>query len=160
MPLRLCLLIHELISKEKTFTNYLRAFAIWLLLMGAEVIHGTLRTMFLVPAIGDFKARQISVFTGSMVILTIAFFSIRWIRAKNSNHFLAIGFLWLFLTLTFEICLGRYIFGYSWQKIGEDYNLLQGGLLPLGLLILTLSPLIATRLHSLFLKNRGTNRPV
>jgi len=40
---------------------WLRALAIWLLLMTAEVIHGTLRTLFLAPRVGDFLARQIAV---------------------------------------------------------------------------------------------------
>jgi hypothetical protein len=38
----------------------LQAFAVWLVLMAAEVVHGTLHT----PLLGDFWARQVSVFTG------------------------------------------------------------------------------------------------
>jgi hypothetical protein len=48
-----------------------RALAVWLLIISAEVVHGTLRTLFLAPLIGDFHARQVSVFTGSAIILTI-----------------------------------------------------------------------------------------
>ena len=48
-----------------------RAFAIWLLLITAEVVHGIVRTLVLTPAVGDFRARQIGVFTGSLLILLI-----------------------------------------------------------------------------------------
>jgi hypothetical protein len=113
--------------------------------MGAEVIHGTLRTLFLAPFVGDFRARQISVFTGSIIILTIVFFTIRWIGARGKKSLLAIGLAWLCLTLIFEISLGHFVFGFSWQRLGEDYNLSRGGLLPFGLLVLALSPVIAAR---------------
>ena len=35
----------------------------------------------------------------------------------------------------------------SWQRIASDYNLLQGGLMPIGLLFLALSPLIAAKIR-------------
>jgi hypothetical protein len=55
--------------------------------------------------------------------------------------------VWLLLTLMLEIGLGRFIFGYSWARIGEDFNVLRGGLLSLGLLFLLLTPIIAARLR-------------
>jgi len=45
----------------------------------------------------------------------------------------------------FEIGLGRFVFAYSWEQIAADYNLLQGGLMPIGLVLLVLSPFIATK---------------
>jgi hypothetical protein len=56
--------------------------------------------------------------------------------------------MWLFLTLAFELFLGRTVFGYSWERLASDYNLLEGGLLPIGLLVLTFSPIIAARIRS------------
>jgi hypothetical protein len=37
----------------------------WIVLIGVEFIHGALRTIFLVPYVGEFHARQIGVFAGS-----------------------------------------------------------------------------------------------
>jgi hypothetical protein len=125
--------------------RWLRALIVWLLLMGAEVIHGTLRTLFLIPVVGDYKSRQIGVFTGSIIILAIAFLSIRWIGVRSTGSLLAIGFAWLCLTLIFEIGLGRFVFGHSWERLGEDFNIIEGGLLPIGLMVLLFSPLIAAR---------------
>ena len=50
-----------------------RAFAIWLLLMPAGSVHGTLRILLLARRIGDFRARQVAVLTGSALILAITF---------------------------------------------------------------------------------------
>lgn len=46
-----------------------RALAVWLVLRAAEVVHGALRALLLVPAVGDFRARQAGVFTGSPLVL-------------------------------------------------------------------------------------------
>jgi hypothetical protein len=45
------------------------------------------------------------------------------------------------------IVLRRFIFAYSWEQIAADYNLLNGGLMPIGLVLLTLSPLIAAKIR-------------
>jgi hypothetical protein len=127
----------------------LRSLAIWLLIISAEFVHGILRTLFLEPLIGDFQARQISVFVGSLIILTIAYFSVQWIRAKNIQSLIVVGLIWLILTLMYEISLGRFVFGFSWKKILSDYDISKGGLLPFGLIILTLSPLIAYKLRGM-----------
>ncbi len=126
--------------------RWLRAFVVWLMLMGAEVIHGILRALFLAPKVGDLRARQLGVFTGSLLILVIAYLSIGWVGVRNKS-LLAVGFAWLLLTLAFEIGFGHFVFGYSWERLASDYNLSKGGLLPVGLLVLFLSPLIAAKLR-------------
>jgi hypothetical protein len=78
----------------------------------------------------------------------VVFLFIRWIEARKTGTLIAVGIMWLFLTLVFEISLGHFVFGYSLERIGEDFTILKGGLLPLGLLILTLSPFIAARLRN------------
>ena len=66
---------------EGTAMFLLRAFAVWLVLMAAESVYGTLRTLLLAPRIGDFPARQASVITGSLLIVGIASLFIRWVQA-------------------------------------------------------------------------------
>ena len=123
-----------------------RALAVWVLVIVAETIHGIARTLLLAPRVGDFRARQVAVFTGSAIILGIATAFIRWISPPSTRATLAIGVLWLVLTLTFEVAFGRAT-GASWARIAEDYDLLRGGLLPIGMLVLALAPLIAVRLR-------------
>ena len=49
--------------------SWLRAFLVWLLIIAIESVHGTLRVLFLQPLVGDFRARQIAVFTGSLPLI-------------------------------------------------------------------------------------------
>jgi hypothetical protein len=126
---------------------FLRGIIVWVVFMFAEVLHGTARILWLEPLIGDVKARQISVFSGIAIILAIVFASIRWIGATRVAQLWGIGLIWLGLTVGFEIGLGRFAMGLSWERIASDYNLPQGGLMPLGLLVLSLSPIIAAKVR-------------
>jgi hypothetical protein len=87
------------------------------------------------------------VFTDSVLILAIACVFINWIRADTHGRLLTIGVLWVGLTLFFEVGLGRVVAGYSWERIASDYNMWRGGLLPLGMAVMLLSPLIASKLR-------------
>jgi hypothetical protein len=63
----------------------IRSLVIWLVLIGAETVHGILRAILLVPLVGEFRSNQIGVFTGSAIILVIAYFTIRWMdRSQRS----------------------------------------------------------------------------
>jgi hypothetical protein len=127
----------------------LRAVVVWVMFILAEILNGVLRTLFLAPAVGDFRARQIAVIPGSIAILAISLLTIRWIGARRRGELIAVGFLWLALTLVFEIALGFFVFDYSWQRILSDYNVFNGGMLPVGLLVMTLAPLVSAKARRL-----------
>ena len=124
-----------------------RSLTIWLVLIVAEIAHGILRAIVLVPIVGEFRSNQIGVFTGSVIILLIAYFTIRWIGAKRPKETLLVGFIWLVLTMAFEVLFGRLVMGLDWEKIFAGYSIAQGGLMPLGLLLLLFSPMIALKLR-------------
>ncbi|MEP7304371.1 MAG: hypothetical protein ABJA98_02525 [Acidobacteriota bacterium] len=123
----------------------LRGIAVWCGIIVVEVLHGIARTMFLAPVVGDFRARQMAVFTGSVLILAVAAWCIRWIRPAHARDAVCVGIVWLILTLAFELSFGRYVVHATWSRIAADYDLLRGGLLPIGLLVLTAAPLIAAK---------------
>jgi hypothetical protein len=125
----------------------LKSIVIWLIFIVAESLNGTLRMLWLVPSLGDPWAHQISFVIGALLVLAIATLFVPWLRASRITELLNVGLLWLLLTLGFEICLGRFILGYSWERIAADYNLLNGGLMPIGLVLLALAPLIAAKVR-------------
>lgn len=125
----------------------LRAFVVWLVIIAVESVHGIFRTLLLVPMMGDFPARQFSVFTGSLLIFVVTLLLNKWIAAKSTRQLLIIGALWVVLTVLFEITLGRLVLDLSWGRITEDYDITRGGLLGFGLTFMALSPLLATMLQ-------------
>jgi hypothetical protein len=128
-----------------TLQLWRRVLSVWLLLMSAEFVHGLWRMKVLALWLGDFPARQVCVFTGSLLILLITYACIPWIPATKTRTLLGVGLGWLALTLAFELGFGRFGLHRSWEEIGSDFDMLHGGMLPIGLAVLTLSPLIAAR---------------
>jgi hypothetical protein len=76
--------------------------------------------------------------------------TIRWLDVSLVTELIQVGLLWVVLTAVFEICLGRFVLHYSWNQIAADYDVLHGGLMPFGFVLLALSPLIAARLRGIF----------
>jgi hypothetical protein len=99
-------------------------------LIAAEVVHGIARTVWLAPVVGDFHARQIAVFSGSLLIMLIVSVTIRWMRVPTKRLLFAIGLLWAVLTVGFESGFGRLVLDSSWNRLASDYDLPAGGLLP------------------------------
>jgi hypothetical protein len=125
-----------------------RALAIWLVMVVAESIHGTLRQLFLTPVVGDLPARQIGVPVGSAIVLAIAWLSIRWIGARRPLQQMSVGLAWVALTVAFEVGLGAAL-GYSLERILSDYDVSAGGFMGFGLLCMLLAPALAARARSL-----------
>ena len=74
-----------------------RTLVVWVVLMLAEIVHGTLREFYLKPLIGDFRARQVAVFTGSCLLFGITCWLVRCMRAEG--RLLLVGTAWVVLTV-------------------------------------------------------------
>lgn len=125
-----------------------RALLTWLLMIGAEIVHGVLRTMFLVPAVGTHRAGQIGVLIGSALVLAIAWLTRRWRNSASIGALFGIGALWAGLTVVFEFVFGYFVIGYSIAYIAGDFNPLAGRLMLLGLLVMGLAPIIIAKLQA------------
>jgi len=135
--------------KDEILPLIRRGAVLWLVIIGAEFLHGAARVVFLEPLAGDFRARQIGVFSGIAIILAISYLFIPKIRAVNNLQLLLVGWLWVALTASFEIAFGR-LLGLSWERILSDYDLTRGGLMGFGLAGMFFAPLIAAKLREKF----------
>jgi hypothetical protein len=130
----------------------LKSIAVWLIFILTESLNGTIRTLWLVPSLGDPLAHQFSFIIGMLIVLAIAMLFVHWLQASRVSQLLGVGVLWMGLTLAFEVVLGRVILGYTWEQITADYNVSQGGLMSFGLIWVALSPLIAAKMRGVFPK--------
>jgi len=94
--------------------------------MLAETLHGLWRVKALALWIGDATARDVSVFTGSLVILLITLACIGWIPARSARTLVLVGFTWMVLTIAYELALGRFALHLSWAEIASDFDLSHG----------------------------------
>lgn len=125
----------------------LRSLIVWLIFILIESLNGTVRILWLVPALGNGLAHQVSFAIGSLLILILSTAFVPWLRASWAQS-VSIGLLWAGLTLAFEVGLGRWVFDYSWGQIWADYDLARGGLMPLGLGLMALSPMLGRIIRS------------
>jgi hypothetical protein len=88
----------------------LRALLIWMLIALAEVGQGWLRIRLLNRRVGDRRARQLGVFTGSALFLFIAWLMFPWLGATTTVELLGVGAFWLGLMLAFDFGFGRLVF--------------------------------------------------
>lgn len=118
-----------------------RAAIVWMVFMLAETAHGALRELFIAPAIGGLRARQLGVFIGCVLVFIIAWLMARWLNARTRREQWLVGGFWVALTVIFEFALGRAL-GLTWGRILADYNPLQGGLMLLGLAFMFCTPML------------------
>lgn len=76
-----------------------RVVGIWLTLISVESIHGVIRRLFLEPQLGDLRARQVSVFTGAVLIILVFWFTLKWLGPQRPRRWLTFGLLRLALSL-------------------------------------------------------------
>ncbi len=133
-----------------------RGVVVWVILMVAEIGHGILRETYLKPLVGDFRARQVAVLTGSCLLFGITWGMVGWMRAGRRAW--AVGAMWVVLTVCFEVWAGRALAGRTWAEVGADFAVWRGGLLPLGLLVLGAAPAVAGRLRGGEIGDQGAVR--
>jgi hypothetical protein len=117
-----------------------RATAALLLLAGVETLHGIARVRFLNRRVGDRRARQIGVATGSVLVLAVAALTTGWIGVETTAQALAVGAWWCAGMLAFDVGLGRWTFRLPWNRILREFDPRQGGFLALGMLVVLVAP--------------------
>jgi hypothetical protein len=125
---------------------WLRATLVWMLIMLAETGHGVVREVFIAPAIGGLRARQLGVLVGCIIVFVIALLLARWMKAGSRRDQFRVGAYWVALTLVFEFALGRAM-GLSWTRLFSDYNPAHGGFMLLGLVFMFLTPWLTRKLR-------------
>jgi hypothetical protein len=127
----------------------LKALGIWFLMVIAAILNGTLRDNVVSKSIGNHLSLPLSGVTLSVAIFLIVYFTVAVFGTVTSRTYIAIGFLWLVITLIFEFGFGHYVAGKSWRELVQVFNVAKGNLFILVLVVTTLSPWLAAKLKSL-----------
>ncbi|MDQ3171761.1 MAG: hypothetical protein M3Q55_16625 [Acidobacteriota bacterium] len=120
-----------------------RASLVWLGIAVLAVANGGFRDVVLLPRFGDSAARAMSTLMLSVVILVVATATIGWISPRPQLDAWRIGVLWLSLTIAFEFLAGHYLFRVPWDRILADYNILNGRIWIVVLIVTLLAPAVA-----------------
>lgn len=114
------------------------------------MLHGIFRVRFLNPRVGDKAARRLGVFSGSFLLLLLAWLVSPWLNPTSSRvDALVAGSVWLSMLLALDVAVGRLIFRFRWKRILDDFNPAKGSLLPFGMAFAFFCPLLALLLRPL-----------
>lgn len=114
----------------------------WFAFIPVPIINGILRESWYKAKIGELGANIIgvTVLSSVWVLYTYLFFK-NQINEFSFGKLLLIGLIWLAMTLLFEFGMGFFA-GRSLEYMLADYNILNGRLWPVFLLVVFFSPFI------------------
>ena len=110
----------------------------WLAMVVLAILNATLRELFVVPAVGDYRAHVVS--TGTLLVALGVLVAVYFVLVPEHTpgERRAVGALWAGLTVAFELGFGRYVAGDSWASLVGQYDVTAGRvwvLVPLFLLV-------------------------
>ena len=113
-----------------------------LMIAFGEVLNGNIRVRILHKKFGKKRAKTISFMSGVIIIFTICWFTLPWIKPSGYKDCFLIGFIWLIIMMCLDIYFGRYVFKLQWTTIIDDFNPMKGNLLGVGMVFLFFCPTI------------------
>jgi len=123
---------------------YLRSALVWLSFGIVAFAMGALRQAVIAPRLGEQLAHQIGSVAVAAIIGTIA---VRFTRSLGPTleQALTIGLLWVAMSVAFEVGYFRFGVGAAWGRLIHDYNVFQGRLWLLVLLVQLVTPSLVVR---------------
>lgn len=98
----------------------------WLPMVPIAVANGVLRDLWYAKRISEPHAHQIST-VSALVLLGVYMWSVMRVwPAATSEQALAVGAMWLVMTLAFEFLFGHFVARQPWRRLLHDYNLFAG----------------------------------
>ena len=120
-----------------------RGLLVWCALLVLAVANGAVRETLITPRLGERAGHALSTLMLSAGILAVSWLTIGWLRPADPGGALALGGLWVALTLAFEFLAGHYAFKSPWSKLLADYNVLRGRIWILVVLTTGMAPWLA-----------------
>jgi hypothetical protein len=118
----------------------------WIPMVGIAIANGVLRQSWYGKHLSELAAHQISTLSGIILFGVYIWLLVRFWRPTSAGQAIAIGLLWLAMTIAFEFLFGHYVAGHSWQRLLHDYNLLAGRIWLLVLVWVAVAPYLFYRL--------------
>jgi hypothetical protein len=131
-------------NDHMTFIMHVIGF--FILVAASEMLNGIARTLFLNKRVGVVNAKRISLLPALALCLLICYYYVPFLRIRTDTGLLVLGIsLSLFMGL-FDILLAQFIVKARWDAILDDFNIVKGNLLGLGMVAMAFCPLLAARI--------------
>jgi hypothetical protein len=127
--------------------NYPQAFGLWLGFLAVAIAAGMGREILLTPALGPLAGRAVGTVLVGAIIFGLIYAFVGRLKGASPVSLLKLGLFWTMATVMFEFLVGHYAMGHSWESLLADYNVIQGRLWPLVLIVTLFGPLLARKLR-------------
>jgi hypothetical protein len=127
--------------------NYVRASCLWLGFLVVAVACGFIRERFLVPGFGPMGGRALGTLLVATIIFGMIYACLGKLMGASREALFKLGLGWTMATIMFEFLFGHYVMGHPWEALRADYNVFQGRLWPLVLLVTLFGPLWARKIR-------------
>ena len=127
--------------------NYVKASCLWLGFLVVAIACGIIRERFLVPGLGPLGGRALGTLMAGLIIFGLIYAYVGKLKGTTRVSLVKLGLFWTIATIGFEFLFGHYVMGLSWDSLWADYNVFQGRLWPLVLIVTLLGPLLAQKMR-------------
>jgi hypothetical protein len=124
----------------------MRAALVWLGIACLAVGNGLLRERIMSPILGREISLPLSGLTLSIIVFAAAYMTSGFTAARTKSSCLLIGTLWLLMTLAFEFLFGYFVAEKSWSELWAFFDIPNGNLFALVLLVSLLSPYVVAQI--------------
>jgi len=131
-------------------TILLKATGIWLVIVLAAILNGTFREKILAPVIGTSIALPLSGVSLAILVFIVSLVFVPFIGTSEPKMYIAIGLLWVVLTLSFEFIFGHFVAGKTWHEVMQVFNVKKGDLFIVVIFITAISPWFSAKVRGLF----------
>ncbi|WP_033396255.1 hypothetical protein [Thermodesulfatator atlanticus] len=119
---------------------------LWILIAIFAVLNGILREKLFVSLMGIKIALPLSGLTLSSIIATIVWFFLPKMGLSRRIDFILVGVLLVFFTLIFEFLFGYFVIGKNFSELLEVFDIKNGNLFLLVLLVIGFSPWVCAKI--------------
>lgn len=133
-------------ARNDHMTFIMHVMGLFILVAASEMLNGIARTVLLNKRVGVTKAKRIALLPALALCLLICYCYVPFLNVRTDLGLLVLGAaLSLFMGL-FDVAVGRFIVKARWDAILDDFNIMKGNLLGLGMLAMAFCPLLASRI--------------
>ncbi|MFE8072240.1 hypothetical protein QQM79_14380 [Marinobacteraceae bacterium S3BR75-40.1] len=129
------------------FLMLFKSVLVWAGILVLAIANAAVRELVFSPWLGASVALPLSGLTLALLVWVVAWLSVPLFGAGNERVLMGVGVLWLVMTLGFDLGFGYFVSGRSWQEVLQVFDVSQGNLFTVVLLVTLVAPWLAGRLR-------------
>ncbi len=120
----------------------------WVPMVLIAILNGILREYWFAKNLNELQAHQLSTVTALVLLgIYIGTLMLLW-KIDSSQQAIAVGLIWICLTIGFEFLFGHYVMRHPWNRLWSDYNIFAGRIWIAVLLWIGGAPFLFYRLYN------------